>query len=690
MFNLARLFSPQAIAVIGASHQAGKLGYDVLMNVTQFGYTGKVYPVNPKVTKIAGITTYPTVTAVAGLIDVAVICIPAVFVANALEECGKKQIPFVVIISAGFKEVSSAGAVEEEKLLAIAKRYNIQLVGPNCLGYLNVTKKLNASFTAGMPKLGNISLVSQSGAMNVAMLDWAYQTELGFSKIISLGNKSGIDEVDCLEYLGTDADTAVIMLYLESLERGVEFMKVASRISVKKPIIVLKAGSSPQAQSAIRSHTGSLAGSEEAINAAFAKTGVIRAATIEQFFDLGLAFSSQPPPHTRKIAIITNAGGPGIMATDAAQKTIIDLSPLRSSIQTKLKTGLPAAANTKNPIDVIGDAPAERYAHALNTVLADKTIGGAVVILTPQTMTNVQATAECIITASKKYSKPILTSFMGWHNVQVGRDLLRHHQIPQYNTPERAIYVMNQLIAQAERKTKLFRGAVETPFDKLRTSLPRLPDTEGHPQIETIQAEKILRKYHLPVVQSRLIKTIGDCATLNRFPVVMKIASRDIIHKAASGGIVLNITSVAAAKRAFKKIKTACHAYNPRAEFSGVLVQNQLTISHKDKEVIIGMKRDPAFGPVLMFGLGGSMVEMLKDVSFGIAPLSLTEAYTMIHAIRTAPLLAKNDLEVIAKTLVAVAQIVFDYPNISELDINPMLVRQAGYGGYIVDVRMMI
>ncbi|MFA5995723.1 MAG: acetate--CoA ligase family protein [Patescibacteria group bacterium] len=679
--SLERLFSPRSIAIIGASHTPGKLGYDVLKNTVQYGYKGEVYPINPTASAIAGRVCYPSVKQVPGNIDVAVIAVPAVAVASVLTECGEKQIPFVIIISAGFKEIGEEGKQHEQELLRIAEKYHIRLVGPNCLGLINAHNQLNASFTAGMPKAGNIALISQSGAMNVAMLDWAKQSQLGFSKILSVGNKSDIDEVECLNYLATDTNTSVIMLYLESLEHGQAFMEAASRITPSKPIIVLKAGASQQAQRAIRSHTGSLTGSEEAINAGFKKCGVIRAATIEQFFDYGLTFSTQPLPRHDKIVIITNAGGPGIMAVDAAQYTKLDIFKLNTNLQQLLKTQLPAAAGTKNPIDVIGDASAERYEHALNVLLADKTIAGAIAILTPQTMTQVNLTAEKIVSAAKRYGKPVLASFMGGAAVQSGRDYLEEHQIPNYETPERAVLAMDQLIKQVQRKIK--------PFKFPKISSHNVITAQNHPQISTITAEQLLMKYKLPVLRSQLIKTVADCNTIKQFPVVIKIASRDVIHKAAAGAVLLNINNVTEAQRAFKQITQHVHKKFPKAEIEGMLVQKQIPLSRKAKEVIIGMKRDVAFGPVIMFGLGGGMVELLHDVTFGIAPLSKLEAEHMINAIHTAPLLVHNDKAAIVQALLAVSKLALDYPNISELDINPLMVHPTGKGAHVIDVRIL-
>jgi len=678
---LEGLFSPKSIAVIGASHTPGKLGYDVLNNIQSHGFTGKIYPINPTTDTILGLQAYPSVTVVSGKIDVAVITVPADVVPTVLRECGKKKIPFAVVISAGFKEVGPEGKQKEEELVAIAKRYNIRLIGPNCLGYISAPSHLNASFASGMPQQGNIALISQSGAVGVAMLDWAYQSHLGFSHIISIGNKADITELECLEYCITDPRTKVIMLYLESIDYGVAFMRLAARVAKKKPIIVLKAGASIQAKQAVNSHTGSLAGSEEAINAGFARAGVIRARTVQEFFDCGLAFSFQPLPKSNRIAIITNAGGPGIMAVDEAERVGVKLPQISQSLQKRLRTGLPASANVKNPIDVIGDATADRYQHALTTVLSSTEVDGVVVVLTPQVMTDSPAIAQVIIRAQKKFRKPVVASFMGGVSVRESRIILHDSHIPNYETPERAIAAMGQLIAQKQRSVQPLR------LSRLRAKT--LPNTDGHIQIRTQEAEQLAANAGLPVLRSVLIKTPQECESIQVFPVVMKIASRDVVHKAATGAVMLNIRSVAEARRAFATLTKSVHKALPNAEIEGVLVQAQLPKTDSC-EVIIGMKRDASFGPVVLFGYGGGLVEFFHDVAFAIAPVTVQEARAMIASIHTAPLLDGFDTEAIAKAIVQVSTLSLQYPHVTSLDMNPMMVFQKGKGATIVDIRMLV
>lgn len=686
---LQRLFCPKRIAIIGASHIAGKVGHDIFINARN-GFRGDVYPVNPSVEKIQGVRCFKKINDIKTNIDVAVIVVPAAAVADVLRECGKKRIPFAVIISAGFREIGEEGRAAEKVLQQIAKKYRIQIVGPNCLGFLNPWISLNASFASGMPKKGNIALVSQSGAMAVAMLDWAAESKLGFSKIVSIGNKAGITEVELLEYLGADKQTEVIMMYLESIEAGRAFMAAASRVALRKPIVVLKAGASTQAQRAVSSHTGALAGSDEAITAAFEKVGVLRVRTVEEFFDSAMVYSFSRRMHGRnghahRIVIITNAGGPGIMAVDSATALPITVAELSHTLQSRLSARLPEAAQVKNPVDLLGDAPADRYALALRTVCSSKEVDGVVVLATPQVMTDVPAIAKQIVDAAIQYKKPVVASLIGGHRVHAARTHLEVNHIAHYDTPERAVRAISYLAIHTAQSAHVQPFSLSIPRPRKRLS------PEGHHvQLRTIETEQILAAYALPVVYSRLIKKVDDCKTITTFPVAMKIASRDVIHKARYHAVELNIQSVQEARAAYKRIFTQVRAQLPAAEIEGILVQPFHHLSAGAREIIIGMKRDPSFGPVMLFGLGGSAVELLHDVSFGIAPVSKQDALGMIHRIRTAPLLAHCDISFAARVLQTVSRLALEHPDIMEMDINPLILDTRGRKGVILDARMMV
>lgn len=678
--EIKKIFFPSSLAIIGASANRGKLGNSVLRNIITSGYRGKIFPVNPKGEEIEWLKVYKSIKDIPGSIDLAIILVNRDVVLKVASECASKKVSGIVIMSAGFKESGEEGAQLEKELLEICRKHKIRLVGPNCLGFINTAHDLNVSFANNMPIDGNVGLVSQSGAMGVAMLDWALESKIGFSTIISIGNKADINEVDCLEFLGADPKTKVIMMYVESIDDGRKLMATAAAIVKNKPIVILKAGSSAQTQKAVLSHTGALTGSEEAAAAAFRKVGIIKVKTLEDFFDLGLALSQQPLPLSNSLAIITNAGGPAIMAVDAAQGLNLAIPELSRRLQLKLKAKLPSAASVRNPVDILGDALPDRYQYALETVLASREINGVVVILTPQAMTEEVPTARLMGDLQKKYHKPVLASFIGGKEVLTGRTMLEVNSIPHYDTPERAVQVMDKMV----KYNAIKKQAKFSQFDFQKVKVKKLPPYGYHFQIRTTEAEEILLNYHLPVLRSRLLTDISECQQIKKLPVVMKIASRFIVHKAASGGLMLGIKNIQEAKKAWQKISRRVKRVHKRAEIEGILVQEQVA---SGKEVIIGMKRDKIFGPIIIFGFGGSVVETFHDVSYGCAPLTSDEARRMIKEIRAAPLLASCDVEPAVKTLVAVSDISLSYPEISELDINPMILYDKG--GVIVDVRIM-
>lgn len=674
------IFKPKSIALIGASREAHALGYQVLQNIKQHGYRGKIYPVNPKANKILGLACYKSVLEIPGKIDLAVVMVPAQIVNLVVEECGKKKIKGLVIISAGFKEMGGAGVKREEELQGLVKKYGMQLIGPNCLGILNPWLKLNASFAEGLPPKGEIGLISQSGAMAVAILDWAHQSGLGFSKIISIGNKAGLTEIDLLKYLNQDPQTKVIVLYLESLTNGREFMRLADKITNHKPIIVLKPGLSAAAKNAISSHTGSLAGSEETVRTAFRQCGVIRARTAEDVFNYAKGFSWAPLPKNNRIAIITNAGGPGIMAVDALTyiNTKLQLAKLSPETQTQLKNCLPAAASVHNPVDLIGDAKAERYKCALNLVLKDPGVDAVLVILTPQSMTEEELTAQYIIKATKHSFKPIIPVFMGGKNVAAARRLFTCNKIAHYNFAEKAIRVLNKMYLAERIKSEVILPTYASQIKKIKFPTDQC-------QLRTLDCENLLKKYKIPVLASKLYRTKQELAQIKSWPIAMKIASRTIVHKRASGAVQLKLGNLKQAGIAFTEIVSNVKKINPHAEIEGVLVQPMLKLG---TEIIIGMKRDAQFGPLIMFGLGGSQVEYLKDVSFRIAPLNKREALKQIQEIKSYPLIKNLDLDFITELLVQVSYLSLEYPQIKELDLNPVMVYDQG--GYVIDVRMII
>ena len=676
MFDL--IFKPKSIAVVGASRDKGKLGHDILENITRFGYKGKVYPINPKAKTILGHKAYKSVKDVKGKLDLAVIVVPAQIVNKVLIECGKKKIKNTIIISAGFKETGKEGAKRENQIKKTAQIYKINVVGPNCLGILNPHKKLNASFASGLPSAGTVGFISQSGAMAVAMLDWAYTSKIGFSKIISIGNKADISEIDLMNFMVKDPETKVIMMYLESIPDGREFMQAAAKITTKKPIIVLKSGRSEQGQHAVSSHTGSLAGSDAAVDAAFRQCGVIRAYTVEDLFDYAKGFSMEPLPKGPGVAIVTNAGGPGIMATDALENTNLRLAFLQLKTKNKMKKSLPEAASVNNPVDIIGDAEKDRYEVALKNVIADSNVDSIVTILTPQTMTQEDETAFLIGRLSRRTAKPLLACFMGGEDVNSGRLILRRQKIPNYEYPGRAVNTLDKMYLARQIKSNKGLAKYKGKNKKLKYDISKF-------QLKTIDAEKLLGQYKIPVLKSKLYEQAKDLNQAKDFPAAIKIASRDIVHKFASGALLINIQNNIQARGAYRQIVNNVKKQNRKAEIDGVLVQPMV---EKGTEVIIGMKRDPNFGPVILFGLGGSFVEVLKDISLRIAPFNKTDALDMIREIKAFKLLEGIDVKLIAETLVKLSHLSMDYPRITEIDMNPMIVHKKG--GQVVDARILI
>ena len=694
---LEAFFNPRSVAVIGASRSKEKLGHGVLANLIEYGYPGQIYPINPKADEILGLKCYPSVLDVPGPIDLAIVVIPAQFVAAVLEECGQKGVKGVVIISAGFREAGREGVKRERKIVDIAKRYKMRLVGPNCLGIIDTVCPLNASFAAGMPPKGTIAFMSQSGALCTAILDWALAAGIGFSHFVSLGNKADVAEVDLLEAWENDPHSNVILTYIEGLPAGRKFMEVARRVTRRIPVIAVKAGTTSAGSRAVSSHTGSLAGSERAYEAAFRQSGVLRAESIQHLFDYSLAFAYQPVLRGKRIAIVTNAGGPGVMATDALEREGLSLASLSRDTIEFLRTHLPPAANIYNPVDVLGDALADRYGLALEAVLKDKNVDGVIVILTPQVMTEIEETARLVGEIAARYDKPVLGCFMGEAKGSAGIKILNEHKIPNYPFPERAVGAMRAMMDYRRwlERPPLKVEEFEVDREKVKEIFAQVR-AEGRVTIGDAEAREIMQAYGIPIPQSKLARTPEEAVEIAEeigYPVVMKVASPDILHKTDIGGVKLNIASATDVRDAFDLLVYRATRFMPDAEIWGCLVQEMVK---EAKEVIVGMNCDPQFGPLVMFGLGGIYVEALRDVSFRIAPFSRQEAEEMIREIRSYELLKgvrgerPADIAAIVDCLLRVSQLATDFPEIVELDINPLMVKEAGGGAVAVDMRLVL
>ena len=697
---LKPFFEPASVAVIGASSDPNKLGHAVLKNLIEGGFAahGKVYPINLNTKEILGYKAYASVLDVPDPIDLSVIVIPYPLVPEALRTCGEKEIPAAIVISAGFREAGKEGVEREQELIEITRQYGLRLIGPNCLGVIDTYTPLNASFAAGTPPSGPMAFMSQSGALGTAVLDIALAGRLGLSKFVSLGNKADVDEIDLLRAWEDDEHTKVILIYSEGMANGQEFIQEARRVTQKKPVVAIKSGVTQAGSRAVSSHTGSLAGSEQAYQAAFQQAGVIRAESMESLFDVALALGYQPALKGDRIAIVTNAGGPGILATDALERAGLSMARFQNETIISLEQYLPDAASAANPVDVLGDALADRYRFAMETVSSDPNVDGLMILLTPQAMTEIDATAHAIGRLSQEIDKTMLTCFMGEAKVKVGIDILQDYDLPNYPFPERAALAFKAMAEYRDIRSRqeptftsfeVDKQATRTILDKVRS--------EERVTIGDFEARGILQAYGLRIPESEIAKDPGEAVEIARkigYPVVLKIASPDILHKTDIGGVKVGLENQEQVRDAFELMVYRAQRYVPEARIWGCLVQEM--VPPEGLEVLIGMNRDPQFGPLVTFGLGGIYVEILKDVTFRVAPFSIQEAEAMLAEIRAHALLdgvrgqPPVDKAAIVDGLLRIGQLVQDFPEIVELDINPLIVFPGNGGSIAIDMRLVL
>ncbi|NLW51347.1 MAG: CoA-binding protein [Candidatus Brocadiaceae bacterium] len=691
---LTSFFSPASVAVIGASRTPGKVGYDVVRNLVEGGFQGTVVPVNPKAEEVLGLPCAPSVDQVDGPVELAVLCIPSAFVLDAIEQCARKDIHSVIIITAGFKESGAEGAELERQLTEACRRDGIRCIGPNCLGVMSPITGLNASFGATMPGPGRIAFFSQSGALGTAILDACVGEDIGMSRFISYGNKADVDETDLIEALGEDDETDVILGYVESVNDGRKFIDVASRVTRKKPVVILKSGRTSAGARAASSHTGSLAGADTAYEAAFRQCGVFRANTVEEFFDFARVLSGRTLPADNRIAIVTNAGGPGIIATDAVESSLLRMADLAETTVSALTEALPPQANRHNPVDVLGDARADRYRTAFRIVGADPNVSAVLTILTPQTSTEVEETAAAVIEASEATDKPIVATFMGSQSVRPAWRLLDKAGVANFPRPDQAVKAMETLYRYGQWRGGAPSDAPRYAFDDglIRKTIAGAAE-RGHTTLAERDARDIAEACGIALPKSVFAadeEAAVEAAGQVGYPVVLKISSDDILHKSDAGGVKVRLADAEAVRTAFRAIMDSARRYKPDARLDGVLVQQ---MAPSGREVIIGVNRDAQFGPVIMFGLGGIYVEVLKDVTFRVAPLTLRDAREMVSEIRAARILQAfrgdppADVEALAECLTRVSQLAVEYPELTECDLNPLRVYPEGQGVMAVDVR---
>ena len=693
------LFNPRSIAVIGASAVKGKLGNDVVRNLVDSGYNGRIYPINPSGGEILGNKVYRSVLEIAGTVDMAVIVIPAKGVLPVIEECGKKGVKALVIITAGFKEVGHEGQEVERKMVEIAEKYGMVIQGPNCLGAINTSCPYNASFAAGTPPKGIIAFASQSGALMTGILDYSLMEKIGFSKFISLGNKAHLDETDFVEAFGRDSDSTFILLYIESVADGRKFMDVCRKIVPNKPIFVIKSGISAAGARAASSHTGSLAGSDTAYDVAFRQCGVSRAYSMAELFDIANVYDDMHLPAGKRVAIVTNAGGPGILTTDACEGNGLTIAAFSSATIETLKSSLPPAAAVYNPVDALGTAQPQDYQLCVDAVLIDENVDSVIVLLTPQAMTKVAETAQALVECHERNpNKPLLAVFMGGNSMVYPRIILNAANIPVFDFPERAVRALAELYRYTVRRDSLKE---ESPphfkVDKKRVGeIIEAVRKDNRRVLLGSEAHAIAEAYGIGVARIRLATSPEEAKAIASelgYPVALKIASPDIVHKSDIGGIKVGLNTPEEVEEGFLQVLKNAQSHMPKAIVYGVDVQQ---MANKGKELIVGCSRDLQFGPLVMFGAGGIYVNFLRDVAFRLAPMTTTDAREQIDETKIGVLLKgvrgepPSDVAALEDTILRISQLVTDFEDIVELDINPLFCYEKGNGVSAVDVKITI
>lgn len=697
MSSLDNFFNPQSIAIIGASRDEGTVGNEVLKNIVDNGYVGRVFPVNPKADEIHGVKAYHSIPELPVTPDVAVFCIPAKFIIPSLEQCHAKGIGSVIIISAGFKEAGPEGAKLEMEMVERLKTLNVRVIGPNCVGMVIPPLRMNATFLKGMPKPGHIAFFSQSGALCGAVIDWAVTEGIGFSRFFSLGNNADLNEVDLMYALRDDAETKVILGYIEGVRDGKKFLRAAREVSKDKPVVVVKSGGTQSGARAASSHTGSLAGSAKAFGAVITQSGLIRANTLPEMFDYAIAFAGQPIPKGPGLTILTNAGGPGVMAADAVEPSTLRLSNLDKGTIDHLREVLPRNASLYNPVDIIGDSDANRYKAALDIILEDPNTDSVMVLMTPTLITRAGKIGEMLAERDGFNGKTVVGVFMGGESVKDGAREIMNKGIPYYSNPERAVAALDAMNRYSQwtkapapemRSFQVNKDHVKEVFQRAREqSVTELGELEARDVIESYGFR--LPRNVVAATAKSVLRNAGDIG----YPLVMKIVSPDILHKSDFGGVRIGIKTGEDALTAYHDMRARARRLLPDADIRGVALQEFIA---GGKEVILGMMRDPQFGPMLMFGLGGIYVEALKDVSFRIAPISVQDANAMVREIRSYPLLTgvrgekPADIDAIVESLLRLSQLATDFPEILELDINPLKVFAKGEGAVALDARLTL
>ncbi len=693
---LEQFFTPQKIAVIGASKKPGKVGYELMENLLEGAFTGEIIPVNPKGGELFGLTILQNIKDYDGSIDQAILAIPKNQIIDALQDCFTKKCSSVILVGAGYKENGDDGAILEEEVLTLCRKNGVRLLGPNCIGYLNREISLNATFAGKLPRKGKISFFSQSGALSTAILDQTEQRGLGISKMISIGNKADINENDLLSYFAKDENTNIVAGYLENIVSGNTFVKNAATISARKPVIILKAGTTDAGQRAATSHTGAFTGTDTAYGAAFKRAGVIRAESFDALFDYTTAFSLQPLPKGNRVLVISNAGGTGTITADAVELAGLALSEPPTNRTGSLRGKKPAFSDYDNPVQVLGDAPKEIYVEAVRDGLSDSTVDGIIIVLTPAAMS--ESTNTLLeIAKIQDSSKPILCCLMGGIHQLPPRFELVDAGLAIFPTPGRTVAAFQAMSDYAEWRSLPPRVVTRFRVNRRRAGrVIQRSQSSGRLRLGEVKAKKILEAYGFNVPRGQLVNSSDEAVEYARrigFPVALKVASPDIVHKSDMGGVRLNLANASQVQDGYDLMQLRIRQQVPNARIDGIYVEK---MADPGLEVIIGMNRDPQFGPMLMFGLGGIFVEVMKDVTFHLAPITQEEAVQMLQSTRSYDILEGRrgnkgvDIVAIATGLQRISQLATDYPQILELDINPFIVGEEGSEPIVADARITL
>ncbi len=694
--SLTPFFKPQGVAILGASSKPNKLSYGILENLLKYNYQGGIYPVNPNAQEILGVKVYPELAQVPDPVDLAVIVLPVGMTLDTMQACAQRGIKAVIIITGGFREVGGEGAEIERKTLAFARKHGMRVIGPNCVGTMDMRSGLNTTFIKGMPPRGPIAFISQSGAVCGGVVDLILESEVGFSHFASLGNEMDVSDADMIAYFGDDPDVKVIAVYLEGVQNGARFIEEARRVSRIKPIVMLKAGRNNAGARAVSSHTGSLAGSYAAYQAVFSQTGVLEVETLAELFNVAWALGTQKLPEGKRVAIATNAGGAAALLADNLSANGAELAELSADTQTRLRSKLNPSAQVANPVDILGGAEPADYLWSLEQMMRDENVDVLAPVLVPQALVDPLGVAQAWAQAAGQTDKTMLTCLMGERSVREARAFLNRTGVPVYQFPDQVGPVLRAMRAYGEYLRKPIYKPVEPKKADKNVVCTILKTNTGKAALGEFETRDLLEAYGIPNVPGGLAENAQQAVEIAEkvgFPVALKIVAEGVLHKSDAGGIILNLGDKVSVSAGFKQLLSRIRAQFPEASITGAMVEK---MAPKGLEVIVGMRRDPTFGPMMMFGMGGTLVEQLKDISFRVAPLSAEDINEMVDSTIAGKLLkgvrgsALADIEAVQAVIAALSQLALDFPEIEEIEINPLVVYPQGQGALALDSRTVL